>query len=66
MSEVIKSKMDKIATVVGANLPKTHGFCLLVMDFSENGRISYISNVERKQMRGAMKVFLDNWESSQK
>ena len=66
MTELIKSKMDKIATVVGANLPKTHGFCLLVMDFSDNGQISYISNVERRQMRGAMKVFLDNWESSQK
>lgn len=58
----VATTMQKLARVCANELPKTHGFALLVFDFHVAGRTSYISNAQRADMRTALRELLDKWD----
>lgn len=50
----------KLEGNINAMAGKKMGFCLLIFDFNEKGRIEYLSNAKREDMIRAMLEFVDN------
>jgi hypothetical protein len=42
--------------------PKATGFCLLVFHFAEAGRVNYICNSDRVDMKTLFKEMIARWE----
>lgn len=53
-SKTMNEVADSLRHIFGG-----YGFCLLVFDFGESGRMNYISNAERESMIEAMQEFID-------
>lgn len=53
---------EGIETVMSKLAGKKVGFVLLVFPFDEAGRLNYISNADRKDMKKALAELLNRWE----
>ena len=53
--------MNAVAAALKEAFPEL-GFCLLVFEFGDKGRMNYISNAHRADMLIAMKEFISNNE----
>ncbi len=60
---VVRADMQAIASAIEKTLPKSHGFALLVFDYGEGGRMSYISNARREDMHEALRELLGKWDA---
>ena len=65
IQEEFREHMNTLAGFInydlnGDAMPRKIGFCLLVFEFDkiEGGRVSYISNADRKDMISAMKEYI--------
>lgn len=57
-----KDVMQFLAGYIAKRLGKKYGFCLLVFDFGETGRMNYVSNAKREDMIPAIKEFIEKTE----
>ncbi len=62
MTREVKASGEKLAQVIDAALPPGHGFALLIVEFGDEGNLSWISNVERDDMIATMKDFIPRHE----
>lgn len=54
--------MREMADYITATIGSRSGFCLLVFDFGEEGRMNYASNANRHDVVAAMKEFIAKME----
>ena len=49
---------ERLAKIIDKALPDGAGFALLIVDYGNQGELSYIANVERDDMIATMKDFI--------
>ena len=49
---------ESLAKIIDKALPDDTGFALLIVDYGNQGELSYIANVERDDMIATMKDFI--------
>ena len=58
MTPEVKASGEKLAQIIDDALPPGHGFALLIVEYGDQGKLSWISNVERDDMIATMKDFI--------
>ena len=66
MNELVKGKMQKIASKVDEELPNGYGFVVLTFNFGEgiDNEMMYVSNANRQDIVKAMKEWIEKTENS--
>ena len=66
IQEMVKSKMQRIATGVEQELPPNFGFVVLAFPFGESGQneLMYVSNSNRDDVIKAMMEFVDKTKNT--
>lgn len=58
MSRKHRRSGERLAKIIDKALPDGAGFALLIVDYGDQGNLSWISNVERDDMIATMKDFI--------
>lgn len=56
--------LQKLAQHIDKELPPNHGFVLLAFPFTDDSRLQYVSNCDRRDVVEAMKEFIAKTEAS--
>ncbi len=60
--EIAERKAKELADELSKEMPKDWGFVLLLMSFGNEGKSTFISNLERKGVIQALRALAENLE----